>query len=413
MPSLKHIPRGIIYHKLSYDFINIFRVLFSKLNNENLIKKFEHKFAIYNDSKFCVAFPFARMGIYYSLKAKNFPQNSEIIMPPITIKAILDVVLATGLKPIFVDINENDFSYNLADLKSKINENTKSILISYLYGIVPDVDEIIKLSKENDLYILEDFSQCLNGNQDDVKTGNFGDVGIYSSSTTKTLDTYGGGLCVTNNSSTYKSLIEYQSSQLKTNRIVLFKKIVQDFVRNLVTNILFFNLITIWLLKLLDLLNKNDSVKYVGSRSTEKNTKFPKEYFYKFSSFQAKIGLETISDVNIYDSKRIQNVDFINKNLTISTNKINTQNNRNVYWQYLFIFDKNDRKKIIDTFKKNKVDTAQTSLPLLPYMEDYGFNQETPIAKKIHENGYFIPSYHRLNNKDLLRISSAVDDILG
>ncbi len=413
MSSLKHIPRGIIYHKLSYDFINIFRVLFSKLNNENLIKKFEDKFAKYNDSKFCVAFPFARMGIYYSLKAKNFPQNSEIIMPPITIKAILDVVLATGLKPIFVDINENDFSYNLADLKSKINENTKSILISYLYGIVPDVDEIIKLSKENDLYILEDFSQCLNGNQDDVKTGNFGDVGIYSSSTTKTLDTYGGGLCVTNNSSTYKKLLEYQSSQLKTNRIVLFKKIVQDFVRNLVTNIVFFNLITIWLLKLLDLLNKNDTVKYVGSRSTEKNSKFPKEYFYKFSSFQAKIGLETISDVNIYDSKRIQNVDFINKNLTTSTNKINTQNNRNVYWQYLFIFDKNDRKKIVDTFKKNKVDTAQTSLPLLPYMEDYGFNQETPTAKKIHENGYFIPSYHRLNNKDLLRISSAVDDILG
>ncbi len=413
MPSLKHIPRGIIYHKLSYDFINIFRVLFSKLNNENLIKKFEDKFAIYNDSKFCVAFPFARMGIYYSLKAKNLPQNSEIIMPPITIKAILDVVLATGLKPIFVDINENDFSYNLADLKAKINENTKSILISYLYGIVPDVDEIVKLSKENDLYILEDFSQCLNGNQDDVKTGNFGDVGIYSSSTTKTLDTYGGGLCVTNNSSTYKKLLEYQSSQLKTNRIVLFKKIVQDFVRNLVTNILFFNLITIWLLKLLDVLNKNDTVKYVGSRSTERNSKFPKEYFYKFSSFQAKIGLETISDVNNYDSRRIQNVDFINKNLTTSTNKINTQNNRNVYWQYLFIFDKNDRKKIVDTFKKNKVDTAQTSLPLLPYMEDYGFNQETPTAKKIHENGYFIPSYHRLNNKDLLRISSAVDDILG
>ena len=151
MPSLKHIPRGIIYHKLSYDFINIFRVLFSKLNNENLIKKFEDKFAIYNDSKFCVAFPFARMGIYYSLKAKNFPQNSEIIMPPITIKAILDVVLATGLKPIFVDINENDFSYNLADLKAKINENTKSILISYLYGIVPDVDEIVKLSKKKSL----------------------------------------------------------------------------------------------------------------------------------------------------------------------------------------------------------------------------------------------------------------------
>lgn len=413
MSFLKYIPRGIIYHKLSYDFINIFRVLFSNLNNKILIKEFEQKFATYNDSKFCVAFPFARMGIYYSLKAKNYPQNSEIIMPPITIKAILDVVLATGLKPIFVDINENDFSYNLEDLKSKINENTKSILISYLYGIVPDVDEIIKLSKKNNLYILEDFSQCLNGDQDNIKTGNFGDVGIYSSSTTKTLDTYGGGLCVTDNDLIYKQLLEYQNSQSKTNRFVLFKKIIQDFVRNLVTNILFFNLITIWLLNLLNLLNKNNTVKYVGSKSTEKNSKFPEEYFYQFSSFQARIGLETISDVEIYDSKRIENVDFINKNLNTTTSKMNTQNNRNVYWQYLFIFDNDDNKKIVDIFKKNKVDTAQTSLPLLPYMEEYGFNQKTPTAKKIHENGYFLPSYHKLNHKDLLRISSAVDDILG
>ena len=93
MSLYKYIPRGIIYHKLSYDFKNIFRVLYSKLNDENIIKKFENKFAEYNNSKFCVAFPFARMGIYYSLKIKDYPKNSEIIMPPITIKAILDVVL--------------------------------------------------------------------------------------------------------------------------------------------------------------------------------------------------------------------------------------------------------------------------------------------------------------------------------
>ncbi len=411
MSLTMYIPRGIIYHKLSYDFKNIFRVLFSNLNDENLIKKFEKKFAEYNNSKFCVAFPYARMGIYYSLKSKNYPKNSEIIMPPITIKAILDVVLETGLKPIFVDINDNDFSYNLEDLKSKINKNTKAILISYLYGIVPDVDEIIKICRENDLYILEDFSQCLNGKQDKVKTGNFGDVGIYSSSTTKTLDTYGGGLCVTDSDSINKKLLEFQNNQSKTNRIVLLKKIIQDFVINLVTNFLFFNVITIWLFKMLYVFNKNNTVKYVGLKSTEKTSEFPRDYFYKFSSFQAKIGLETISDVDIHDSIRIKNVNFINKN-SKSMAYFDEQRKRNVYWQYLFIFERQNNKEIIETFKKHKVDTAQTSLPLLPYLENYGFNKETPIAKKIHENGYFIPAYHRLNHKDLLRISSAVDDIL-
>ena len=185
---------------------------------------------------------------------------------------------------------------------------------------------------------------------------------------------------------------------------------MQDFVRNLVTNFLFFNVITIWLLKMLDVFNKNNTVKYVGLKSTEKTSEFPRDYFYKFSSFQAKIGLETISDVDIHDSLRIKNVNFINKN-SKSMAYFDEQRKRNVYWQYLFIFERQNNKEIIETFKKHKVDTAQTSLPLLPYLENYGFNQETPIAKKIHENGYFIPAYHRLNHKDLLRISSAVDDI--
>ena len=93
-------------------------------------------------------------------------------MPPITIKAILDVVLETGLKPIFVDINDNDFSYNLEDLKSKINKNTKAILISYLYGIVPDVDEIIKtkgLVQIQDESLLEEVAKkVIDSNPDQV-----------------------------------------------------------------------------------------------------------------------------------------------------------------------------------------------------------------------------------------------------
>ena len=124
--------------------------------------------------------------------------------------------------------------------------------------------------------------------QKNKKTGNFGDVGIYSSSTTKTLDTYGGGLCVTNDSLIYEKLIEFQNNLQETNRVVLLKKVIQDFLRNLATNMLFFNLVTIRLLRFLDLINKNNTTKYVGSRSTEKTLGLPKEYFYQFSSFQAK-----------------------------------------------------------------------------------------------------------------------------
>ena len=77
----KYIPRGIIYHQLSFDFLNIFKVLFSRLNDEKEVEKFENAFAEYIESQFCVAFPFARMGIYHSLETFEYPKRIEIIMP--------------------------------------------------------------------------------------------------------------------------------------------------------------------------------------------------------------------------------------------------------------------------------------------------------------------------------------------
>ena len=403
----KYIPRGIIYHQLSFDFLNIFKVLFSRINDEKEVEKFENAFAEYNESKFCVAFPFARMGIYHSLETLNIPKGSEIIMPPITIKAILDVIMMYGLKPKFVDLDMNTFSYDLDELKKNINKNTKSILISYLYGLVPNIPEIVNVAKEKNLHILEDFSQCLNGEYENVKTGNFSDIGIYSSSTTKTFDTYGGGLVVTNDENYYKKLKEIQMTQQPSKRVTLFKKILLDFIRNFLTNMFVFNIFTIWIFKILRLFNPDSLTKYVGEKSKDRLLKFPSEYFEKFSSFQAKVGMQTIDLVDEYDLVRIKNVNEISKNLNYKS----SSKNKNVYWQYLFILKEKNLNNPLRFFKKYKVDTSQSSLPLLPELEKYNFKQETPKAEIIRNSGYFLPSYHRLNKKDIERITKLAEGL--
>ena len=407
----KYIPRGIIYHTLTEDFLNIFKCLFVKLTSNEEILRFENVFAEYNGSKYCVAFPYARMGIFYSIKASKLPKGSEIIMPPITIKAILDVVLEAGLKPVFVDLNLDDFSYDLNDLKKKINKNTKSILISYLYGIIPDVNKIVNIAKEHDLFIMEDFSQCLNGKYNDKKTGNFGHIGIYSSSTTKTLDTYGGGLCVTNSKGYYDQLKMLQEKQTSASRINLFKKVLLDFIRNLLTNIIFFNLFTIRIIKIVQLFNKDFLVKYVGNKNQEPLKKFPKTYYEKFTSFQAKLGIKYIKYLDKQDSSRKENVEFIKSNLEDPTTKNESKNN--VYWQFLYLFKDLSQKQVLNIFRKYKIDTSRSSLPLLPNLEKYNFNQTTPNAEKIINHGYFIPAYHRLTKNDLKRLSKLARSLDG
>ena len=85
------IPRGIIHHSLKDDTFSLFRVFYSNLSEKEYINHFEELFAKYIGKDFCTAFPLARTAIYYALKERSFSPGTEIIMPPISIKGILDV----------------------------------------------------------------------------------------------------------------------------------------------------------------------------------------------------------------------------------------------------------------------------------------------------------------------------------
>ena len=102
---MKVVPRGIIYQDIFQNIKDLFSSIFLNLNNELRINDFEKKFANYTNNYFCAAFPFARTAFYFFLKEQKLPPKSEIVMPPIHIKAFLDVVLYLNLKPIFVDIS--------------------------------------------------------------------------------------------------------------------------------------------------------------------------------------------------------------------------------------------------------------------------------------------------------------------
>jgi perosamine synthetase len=401
------IPRGVIYHKLSDDFINIFKICFSNLKDNEVIGKFKADFLRYNNSKYINIFAYARTGVYYSLKSQNFSKGSEVIMPPITIKAMVDAVVDLGLQPVFVDIDLDTYCFDINELKKNITPNTKAILVTYLFGTVPNVEEIINTTKENNLFVIEDFSQCLNGEYVGVKVGNFGNVGVYSSSTTKTLDTYGGGVCVTSDSKLHKQLQKYENNLKPAKRIRLLKNIFTDFIRNFATNYLVFTLFTLPSIKLFEKFSNQSAMQYVGKREFSKVESLPDFWFEKYTSFQAKFGSKQIKTVLNNDIRRISNVDYLlsnnkGKSYKFAKGAISTNN---VYWQLILIYS--EVSSVRKNFLKSKIDTSTTSLPLLPDL-DYVDNFDTPNAKKLKENGLFIPSYPKLNNEQLIRIKNTI-----
>ena len=241
------IPRAIVYHSLGFDIKNLLsshRGLdrCSPQDADASIHEFETRFGEYVGAKHAIAFPFARTALYFTLKSQGFALGSEIIMPPITIKPMLDVVVNLGLKPVFVDLDRDTLCFDLEKLEEAISERTQTILVTYLFGVVPDVERLMQLCRKHGLFVVEDFSHSLNAKFKDKKLGTFGDVGIYSCSVTKTLDAYGGGLAVTDDDQIATALKSAKATLISTPSKRLRAKIRTSLFYNLATRRLVFTL---------------------------------------------------------------------------------------------------------------------------------------------------------------------------
>ena len=406
---MPNIPRGTINHKISDEIKNLLKSIFFNLDSNETVERFEQKFAFYNESKFCCAFPFARTAFYYSIKSLNIPKGSEIIMSPITIKPILDVILDLGLIPVFCDLDLNTLCYSEKDLEKRIGKKTKLIILTYLFGMVPNLDFYSKY-KNNEIKIIEDFSQCLNGKFKDKLVGTLGDISIYSSSSIKTLDTYGGGLAITNSEKFFYSLKQYQSKLNPASRFFLIQKILINLIRNILTNYYIFNFFTYYLLLFVNFFSKES--KMLGSRSQKPINSLPKMWFQKYTSLQAIVGIKKIEQIKKEDEKRIG----IAKNIKMlsSSNKmhfpVNDKSHFNVYWQLLFYTNNRDSLRH-DLFKKG-IDTSSTSLEKICSLKNYGFNYILPNVEKIYKNSLFFPCFSKMNKKQEDKIYKVIKELL-
>jgi perosamine synthetase len=404
------IPRGQLSHSISEDFLSLLRVSIAGLENHDDVRDFESKFAEYMEVKECVAFPLARTGIYAALKSQNFQKGASIIMPPLTIKGILDVVLSLGLNPIFVDLNLEDANFSLSKLKEALDvHRPKAIIITYLFGVIPNVEEYIELLRSRQVFIIEDFSQAINGKYKGKKVGTFGDCGVFSASSIKTLDTYSGGLVITNDQSLFKELKSFQSDLKKPNRKHLAKIIWKNLLRNVGTNRLVFDFLTFPCIVIASKIGFKGVIRFSGNRPQFPISELPDWWFFSYSSFQAKFALKQLYKITSADERRIDNFNKINSGNPIH-HLSGSKQGESVYWQNILLVS--NGTNFMAYLRKRGIDSALSSLILISKLEKYGIDSDTPNAKHFYENGVYTPCYPSLTKSDISRLSKGYKQFL-
>src|SRR5438874_8001351 len=145
-----------------------------------------------------VSASFGRMAFYYLLRAFELPPGSEIIFPALTFWVVPEMARRAGLRPVFVDVDSRTFNLDPAQIEAAINERTRAIVPTHLYGQPCAMTEVMRVAEKHSLTVIEDCAQAAGARYRGRRVGTFGHASIFSFQMLKGINTYGGGMAMTN-----------------------------------------------------------------------------------------------------------------------------------------------------------------------------------------------------------------------
>lgn len=181
------------FREREQDYIEIIRETFSRgsfiLGPE--LERFERNFAAFVGSKHAIGIGNCTDGLLLCLYALGIGQGDEVLTVSHTFVATVEVIVALGAKPVFVDIAD-DHNMDIDQAGDLISTKTKAILPVHLNGrICSKIDRLVEVAAENNLIIIEDAAQAIGATFRGKGAGTFGRAGCFSFYPAKLLGTFG------------------------------------------------------------------------------------------------------------------------------------------------------------------------------------------------------------------------------
>ncbi len=289
---------------------------------------------------------------------QNMNLSGEVITTPYTFISTLHAIVRSGLKPVFCDINPDDYTINADLIESLITDKTCAILPVHIYGNVCDVEKINYIAKKYDLKVIYDAAQAFGVEYKNQNISNFGDITCFSLHATKLFHAVEGGIVCSNNKQIIKKIREFKNFGF----------------------------------------NSNSEIENVGSNM-------------KISELHAAMGicnLKYIDNIILRRKKLVKKyVDGLSsvKDIILPIEKKDIKNNYN-YFIITFASDKY-RDDIARLLLENNVETKKYFCPLV---YEYGCyknvfsNIYTPVAKKMSLCTLALPLYYDLLESDVEKI---------
>ncbi len=197
----KDIDLGIKVLKSKYITMSKYTTKFEK----DFARKMNAKFALMVNSG-SSANLLAVSAAMNPLRKKRLKPGSEVLIPAVCWSTSLWPLIQNNLKPVFVDVNSEDFNISIDDLKKKISKKTKAIMCIHILGTSSNMNEILNIAKRNNLEVIEDTCESLGAKYNKRFLGNFGNFGTFSFYYSHQITSGEGGMIICKKKEDYEIL---------------------------------------------------------------------------------------------------------------------------------------------------------------------------------------------------------------
>lgn len=161
-------------------------------------KLFEERFRDYIGCQHAIAVNSCTAGLHLALLAAGIGPGDEVITTPYTFAATGEVIIQTGARPVFVDIEADSLNIDPVAIERAITAKTKAIIPVHIAGLPCRMTEIMALAEQHRLVVIEDAAHAFAAEYRGRKIGNIGHITAFSFYATKNLTTGEGGMVTTN-----------------------------------------------------------------------------------------------------------------------------------------------------------------------------------------------------------------------
>ena len=176
------------------------------------VNKFEESIKNYTQAKNAVALTSGTAALHLALRILGVGEGDNVLASTFTFIGSVNAILYQKANPVFIDSDKESWNVSPKLLNKYLLEcekKPKAFILTHLYGMSADIEQIAEICKLHGIYLIEDAAESLGAMYKEKHTGTFGDFGVYSFNGNKILTTSGGGVLVGKNEEHIKKALFY------------------------------------------------------------------------------------------------------------------------------------------------------------------------------------------------------------